>query len=257
MTTFAKPFLAFGALGLLGVLSLIPSLAPAIAQLRRLPEAPALSETALMALLLLQPSALTLIAVAGGVALAERAGLTSLILKRLRGEVLPPAKGRWASTLSLAAIGGILAAAIDLILRKLFPASFTGLPRLDEVSTAGRLTALLYGGITEELLMRFGLMTLLLRLGMRLTGGRRPVVLVWTAITLAALAFAAGHLPALMGAVSADGVLILRTLGLNGALGLLYGWLYAHRSLEHAMLAHAATHVVFWVATPFLVTLGL
>jgi hypothetical protein len=52
-------------------------------------------------------------------------------------------------------------------------------------------------------------------------------------------------------------VLIVRTLALNGALGLLFGWLYARRNLEHAMLAHAASHVVFWTVTPLLVALGI
>ena len=54
-----------------------------------------------------------------------------------------------------------------------------------------------------------------------------------------------------------QGVLIARTLVLNGALGLLFGWLYARRNLEHAMLAHAASHVVFWTATPLLAALGM
>jgi len=52
-----------------------------------------------------------------------------------------------------------------------------------------------------------------------------------------------------------DGVILARTIGLNAVLGVLYGWLFATRNLEHAMLAHAATHGVFWIATPLLAAL--
>ena len=249
-------FLVLSGLGLVGVLALVPVLGPALDQVRRLPDAPALPDSALIALLLLQPSLLLLASVGVGVALAERAGLTSLVLRRCLGKAPSGDSGGWLTALALAALAGGAAAAADLVLRGLFPASFAGIPRLDEVTPGQRATALLYGGVTEELIMRFGLMTLLVWLGARWFG-RRPPWLVWAAISIAGLAFAAGHLPALAGTGRPDAVLVLRTLGLNAALGLLYGWLYAARSLEHAMLAHAATHVMFWVATPFLVTLGI
>ena len=88
-------------------------------------------------------------------------------------------------------------------------------------------------------------------LGIRLLGRRSPA-LVWTAILVTAFVFAAAHLPAVLSAAPADDVILARTIGLNGVLGTLYGWLYASRNLEHAMLAHAATHGVFWLATPVL-----
>ncbi|RDI62437.1 CPBP family glutamic-type intramembrane protease [Microvirga subterranea] len=252
-----RPFLALSVLGLLGVLALVPTLDAAIEQIRYLPDAPPVSDAALTAILLIQPAILLLAAVAIGVALAERAGLVSILLRRCRGKAAPEAAGGWLSGLLLAIGAGTIAAAADLILRTLSPGSFASIPRLDDVSLAGRATALLYGGITEELMIRFGLMTLLVWLGMRALRGRRPLWLVWTAIALAALAFAAGHLPALLSLGQPDTLLVLRTLALNAGLGLVYGWLYASRSLEHAMLAHMATHAVFWTATPLLSALGL
>jgi len=260
MTTanrFLKPFLTMSGLGLLGVFSLVPTLDQGIAQLRRMPGAPDLPDSSLVTLLLVQPTLLLLVAVALGVALAEKAGLTSLILRRIRWNQGSPTAGGWGSTLALAALFASIVAAADLLFRSAFPQAFAGLPRLDDVSLSGCLLGLLYGGITEELMMRFGLMTLLLWLGLRLTGGRGRSLLAWLAISLSALAFAAGHLGALMAAAQpAQEILVLRTLILNGILGLLFGWLYACRSLEHAMLAHAASHVVFWIATPLLVAFG-
>jgi hypothetical protein len=255
---FLKPFLVLSGLGSLGVFSLALVLGQNAGQFRQMPGAPDLSDAGLVILLLVQPTILLLIAVALGVALAEKAGLASLVLRRLRGMEAAPASGRWGSTLLLAAVLASVVAAADLLFRDAFPAAFRGVPRLDEVTLAGRLVGLLYGGIAEELVMRFGLMTLLLWLGLRLTGGRGRLPLTWTAILIAALAFAAGHLGALAGSAgSHQDVLIVRTLALNGALGLLFGWLYARRNLEHAMLAHAASHVVFWTVTPLLVALGI
>jgi len=255
--TFLRPFLLLSGIGLLGVLSLVPSLATAIEQVRHLPDAPPVSDAALTAILLIQPAVLVLIAVAIGVALAERAGLVSILLRRCRGKAVPEAAGGWLLALLLAVAAGAIAAAADLVLRALSPGSFTNIPRLDDVPLAGRATAVLYGGIAEELMLRFGLMTLLVWLGSLALRGRRPGRLVWAAIVLTALAFAFGHLPALMSLGQPDEVLVLRTLALNTGLGLVYGWLYAMRSLEHAMLAHMATHGVFWTATPLLSVLGL
>ncbi|WP_230529831.1 CPBP family glutamic-type intramembrane protease [Microvirga roseola] len=255
---FLKPFLALSGLGFLGILSLVPLTGAAAEQVRLLPGAPELPVAALALLLLVQPTLLMLGAVAVGVALAEKAGLTSLILRRLRGEAIESAAAGWGAALALAIVFASVVALADLMLRQAFPGAFAPVPRLDDVTLSGRLPGLLYGGITEELMMRFGLMTLLLWLGLCLTGRRGRPVLTWIAIALAAFAFAAGHLGAAAPMMQeGNHVLLVRTLALNGVLGLLFGWLYASRSLEHAMLAHGASHVVFWIATPLLAALGL
>jgi membrane protease YdiL (CAAX protease family) len=104
----------------------------------------------------------------------------------------------------------------------------------------------LYGGITEELMLRFGLMSVLVFIGWRITGRRadrpRPAV-VWAAIVIAAMLFGLGHLPALAQSVSLTPALIARTVLLNAVAGVLFGWLYWRRSLEAAMVAHAWFHV--------------
>jgi membrane protease YdiL (CAAX protease family) len=65
---------------------------------------------------------------------------------------------------------------------------------------------------------------------------------------VAALVFAAGHLPALAAMVEPTPALVARTLALNAIAGLVYGWLFLTRGLEAAMLAHGATHVGFALA---------
>ena len=118
------------------------------------------------------------------------------------------------------------------------------------------MIGVLYGGLAEEVAMRWGLMSLVLwgisrvsRLSSRLSTDT-PVAsttAAWMAIVVAAIVFAAGHLPALAHSVELTGPIVARTLGLNLLAGIAYGWLFWRRSLESAMLAHAATHVGFAV----------
>jgi membrane protease YdiL (CAAX protease family) len=44
-------------------------------------------------------------------------------------------------------------------------------------------------------------------------------------------------------------VVVFFGVGVNAAFGLLFGWLYWRRGLESAMIAHAMTHLVSYVAT--------
>ncbi len=249
MTRVLRPVLVLGLLGLAGVAALVPTLAPLVERIRGQPEAPAMPDAALLLLLLAQPALLALVGVALGVAFAERAGFESWILRRSRGEAAAFQARRLPATLALAALVATAVAALDLVLRARFPASYGALPRLDDIPAAARLAALLYGGVTEELVMRFGLMSALAVLGIRLVGRQAAVR---AAILVAALVFGAAHLPAVLMAAPPNGVILARTIGLNAVLGVLYGWLFAMRNLEHAMLAHAATHGVFWIATPLL-----
>ena len=112
---------------------------------------------------------------------------------------------------------------------------------------------LLYGGITEELLMRWGVMTLLLWLGWRLLQrgqGRPGKGLVALAVLLSALLFAVGHLPA---AQAMAGVLTMPVVAFvlvgNTVFGLVAGGLFARHGLEAAIIAHVLAHLL---ASPLL-----
>jgi membrane protease YdiL (CAAX protease family) len=114
------------------------------------------------------------------------------------------------------------------------------------------IARVLYGGITEELLLRWGLMTALAWLAWRFLQHRRGRLragLVWLAIAVTALTFAAGHLPAasfLLGAM--DVAVVAFVIGVNTALGLLFGYLFWRHGLESAMIAHAVAHAVSFLA---------
>ena len=121
-------------------------------------------------------------------------------------------------------------------------------------STAAGLTvwgwssAILYGGVIEELLMRLFLMSLLAFLGWKLFFRREeqpPIGVIMAANVLAALLFAAGHLPATVGVFGTLTPLILaRCFLLNGGFGLVFGRLYRKYGIQYAMLSHALLHIV-------------
>ena len=112
---------------------------------------------------------------------------------------------------------------------------------------------MIYGGITEELLLRWGLMTAVAWLAWRLFQSRRGAVrpvLMWLAIAASAVLFGAGHLPvAFFLAGSLNAQLVAYVVGLNAAFGLLFGWLFWRWGLEAAMIAHATTHLAGHLAT--------
>jgi Type II CAAX prenyl endopeptidase Rce1-like len=112
---------------------------------------------------------------------------------------------------------------------------------------------MLYGGITEEVLLRWGLMTTFVWLAWRLIQRRRGPVrqgLVWLGIAASAILFGIGHLPVagfLLGSLTVP--LVLFVVGLNATFGILFGWLFWRWGLESAILAHAVTHLVGAVLT--------
>lgn len=112
----------------------------------------------------------------------------------------------------------------------------------------GWASAILYGGVMEELFMRLFLMSLLAFLGWKLFFRRQetaPAGVIIAANILAALLFAAGHLPATAGVFGTLTPLVLaRCFLLNGGFGLVFGRLYRKYGIQYAMLSHAVLHIV-------------
>ncbi|HYW69555.1 MAG TPA: CPBP family intramembrane glutamic endopeptidase [Pyrinomonadaceae bacterium] len=117
------------------------------------------------------------------------------------------------------------------------------------------LMRLLYGGITEELLLRWGVMTLLVWLAWRLLqrGQGRPRV-IWfvSAIIISSVVFGLGHLPlAYALGVPLTPAIVSYVVVANALFGLIAGYLYWKKGLESAIIAHMATHVLLETAIYF------
>jgi hypothetical protein len=109
-------------------------------------------------------------------------------------------------------------------------------------------------GITEENMFRLFGLTLLAWLGsllFRSRSGRPALWLLWMANILFALLFSLGHLPtATQMGISLDAVIVIRTIIINGAGGLVFGWLYWSFGLESAMMAHFSADVILYGFVP-------
>ena len=249
-----RQFLALFALGVIGVLSLLPAAIPAMARMPLPAGAP--PRAVIVLLSLLQPTVLLAIAVAVGLRFASRLGLRSHIVEAAgTGAPVWPVLRRDAPlAIGVGAAAMVVVVLLDIAFRPLMGDAWR---RLEQTQTAltdpvtALIMGLLYGGITEEILLRWGMLSLFAWLGWRF-GGRKsdgtpsqPVV--WTAIVASALLFGVGHLPAVSAMVPLTQVIVVRTILLNALAGVAFGWLFTRRSLEAAMIAHAAGHVVLLV----------
>ncbi|MFD1066613.1 CPBP family glutamic-type intramembrane protease [Oceanobacillus locisalsi] len=109
----------------------------------------------------------------------------------------------------------------------------------------------MYGGITEEIMLRLFGMTLIVWLLAWITKKQKgdiPNSFYYIAIFLTAILFGLGHLPA--AAQVFDGlsaVIVIRTLVLNGLLGLWFGYLYWKEGLEYTIIAHISADIFLLV----------
>ena len=111
------------------------------------------------------------------------------------------------------------------------------------------MASVLYGGVIEEILLRLFMMSILAFLAWKIFFRREPIPptgVIIAANILAALLFAAGHLPSTMqmfGEITP--MILLRCFLLNGAGGLVFGYLYRKYGIQYSMMAHAGAHIVW------------
>jgi membrane protease YdiL (CAAX protease family) len=238
-TSFWRRAFWLGLAGFVGLLSLLLQPVPA-ALLEKAPELAALPPLALKAAMLINPLVLLIAATLLGAALAHQVGLRSLLAGTAQSHAWPRSLAR-AAVLGL--LLGCLLAALDHALTPQLGAAWQNLVANAPPSASSLVLGLLYGGITEEVLLRWGLMSLLAWCLLKLLGQSRQKLALAGAIFIAALLFGAGHLPVVALQIELTPLLIARTLLLNMIAGVLYGWLFMRYHLEAAMAAHAATHL--------------
>jgi hypothetical protein len=243
----AAAFAALFALALPGLASLaliVPDMIRRMAGQRALP----LSIAQLTAIQIVQAAVLAAIAVAIGLFCAPRVGLRSVLAQRAYGR--PAAGVRWTVAIVAGSVLALVLAGLDKLFAPADPALAEALRRASPDTLPLRVAGVLYGGIVEELLCRWALVSLFAWAGWRLFQRRRPHpsrALVYTAIVLAAVIFALGHLPAAIAyGLAITPMLLLRTLVANVIPGIAFGWLFERYSIESAMVSHATVHGVFF-----------
>jgi hypothetical protein len=244
--------------GLTGVLSVLLIDLLALVALLPVPagtEIPPITP-AIKLLSLIQPGILLALAVLAGVALAHRVGLSSPAAEAAASgsPVGPALKPQIVPGIIGGLAGGTAVVAVTLLAKP-----FLSAETVARIAAFGRLvpvpTRLLYGGITEELLLRWGMMTLLVWAAWRLLrkgeGEPKPAYFVG-AILISSLVFGVGHLPiAFMILPEVTFALTLFVIAANSIFGLIAGYLYWKKGLESAMIAHMLTHVLLLTASYF------
>ena len=179
----------------------------------------------------------------GGAVLSARVGLHAWVFEAL-------VEGRsWTTPLVRQLIPGLIAGVVLAVI----PWYFVSHSLIYKIASPRMLfVGISYGGITEEIFMRWGLMTFLVWLGWRIlqrSHGVPSFAIVWTAIIASAVIFGAGHLPAtyqLQGHLT--GVAIFSVIGGGAVFGVVTGYLYWRYGLESAMICHATAHICAYVA---------
>jgi len=258
MTLQKRMFLILWLAGMAGVLSFLMVDLSKLIDLFPLP--PEVEKPAVTPLLkfgsLLQPAILLAIAVLIGTALARKVGLSSPVAEAFAtgGNAMQAFSPQWISGLVGGISGGIAIVAIALIWKPLLPPDVVA-----RVAELGNLlpitTRILYGGFTEELLLRWGFMTLLVWIPWRAFQKRDEdpkQLYVISAIVISSFVFAIGHLPvASMLVPKLTIALTSYVIAANSAFGLIAGYLYWKKGLESAMLAHMVAHIVMIIASYF------
>jgi hypothetical protein len=189
-----------------------------------------------------QSTLLVLAAAFIGATVAPTVGLSAPAVSALArgGKVLEALRPQLVPGLA----GGCIGAAVIVGFHALAPEPLRAVQPDAPLPLAVRV---LYGGITEEVLVRWGLMSVIAWVGWKCLQRDRPQPspgVIWVAIVLSALAFGLSHLPSVapsLPALSAS-VVAYVTVG-NALFGGVAGDLFWRYGLEAAIVAHASAHV--------------
>lgn len=240
-----KRGLVLWALGAIGVVSLWLLPLPADIELP-------LPETTVKLISLVQGLILLSVAVALGTWAAKRVGLRApLVDALLSGDPLTPIL----RPQLLAAIVGSVGVAGVIFIYTLLQLQWMPADAADNPVTLPLLTRVLYGGITEEILVRWGVMSLVVWGAMRLSRQSSPsTALMLIGVTVSALLFGLLHLPAAIAFGMATPPLMILVVVGNALSAIIFGVLFWRYGLESAIAAHILAHL--WIVFVVLNLLG-
>ena len=110
-----------------------------------------------------------------------------------------------------------------------------------------RLGVIAFSSVSEELIYRLGISTLvasLAFLALRRRSERAVQISMWLGIAVASVLFGLAHVDNAPNAAHP----ILRALTLNGLAALVLGWLYWYRGLEAALVTHLVADATIYLA---------
>lgn len=161
------------------------------------------------------------------------------------------------SGLRISIISGILVAGIIIILDWIFmQAGVTLNSPSDTPELWKRFLAAFYGGISEEVMMRLFLVSVISWILLRLIGNKTIEKSNWvvlSAILFAAIVFGIGHIPVTAIYTEITPLVIARAILLNGIGGIVFGLLYWKKGFEFAVISHFTADILLLVVIPSLI----
>ncbi|STX52660.1 Uncharacterised protein [Legionella busanensis] len=105
-------------------------------------------------------------------------------------------------------------------------------------ATFGIDGCLLYGGVVEEILVRWGLINVITFFAFLYTGDKQPL-LIWLAILISGLVVTIGHLPAFIaaGCLTTQRFIYVMLL-LHMTQAIIFGWIFWHYGILSVIFAH-------------------
>ena len=141
-------------------------------------------------------------------------------------------------------IGGIVFVLADHLIFNNFSAiikeSYAAKPTIECI-----IASIIYGGVVEEVMLRLFFMSLMAVIIKKISKEKEINDKIFiVANVIAAILFAAGHLPATAIMIEITPMIVLRCFLLNGGFGLMFGRLYRKYGIHCAMIAHIGVHII-------------
>ena len=180
-------------------------------------------------------------------------GLAYAVVLGLIGKLLAKKIGLWKKvefskkaviTILLVTIfGGLIFIFADLLIFNHFSDiiknSYNAKPTAENI-----IASVIYGGVVEEVMLRLFFMSLVAVIIRKVTKKEINDKTLIISNIIAAVLFAAGHLPATAIMIGITPMIVLRCFLLNGGFGLMFGRLYRKHGIHCAIIAHMGVHIV-------------
>ncbi|MDL3984414.1 CPBP family glutamic-type intramembrane protease [Shewanella xiamenensis] len=230
--------------GFLGVISIIPFVSTLLESHSAQLEIPI---SLLILLMVMQSSFMLVLMIFFGVIFSQKVGLFAPVFEVCAegGNIYHALKPQFIPALIGGVLGGLFLLCFMAVVVGNLPQDFI---QAGESLTPPWYAKVIYGGITEEILIRWGLMSFITWCCYRLTQAKETEVKPYNyvfAIVLSAFLFGIGHLPVAFTLTSeVNSALIFYIIFGNAGFGIVAGYLYWKRGLECAMLAHIIAHLI-------------
>lgn len=156
-------------------------------------------------------------------------------------------KNNLITTIIISFIGGILLLFVDKLVfgnfNEIIKSSYNIKPSIEYI-----IVSITYGGVIEEVMLRLFFMSLMVFIISKIfykNNKKIPIKVYVISNIISALFFALEHLPTTIQTFGQlNSLLLIRCITMNGAFGLVFGWLYRKYGIHYSMLSHALCHIV-------------